>query len=275
MTFASWSTLSFVLTLFVAGGAAGFVAGLFGVGGGILIVPVLYTLFMLNNISPDIAMHVAVGTSLLTIMPTSVASFRSHLAHGAVDKKILKDWMPSILIGSACGSTITHQLSGAFVGLLFGVFVLCISIYMGFGSTPTPSSTFNLSHRKQKLIAYCIGLISSLVGVGGGALTVPTLVASRVSVHRAVGTASAVGFLVSVPAVLVLLFWPMAMEGMPIGTYGQVNLLSFCILAPATMLTAPRGARLAHALNATKLRKYFSIFLSVIALKMILTALWK
>jgi uncharacterized protein len=264
---------SFALFLLLAGACAGLIAGLFGVGGGIVIVPVLFMIFKAMHVPSGIAIHMAVGTSLAVIIPTSIASLSTHHRHGAVDRTILKQWSPAVIIGALLGGYIANLLSGPALSLIFGIFTVFIAALMGLAPPHLRLARHPPKGWKQTPLAGAIGFISALVGVGGGSMTVPTLVLCNVSIHRAVGTASAIGFLISLPATIIFLFSPTLAGTLPPGSFGHVNLIAFALLAPVTMLTAPFGARLAHKLHAKNLRRYFAIFLVLIAIKMIAGAL--
>lgn len=265
--------LEFALILFVTGAGAGLIAGLFGVGGGIIVVPVLFAILKLMRVAPDLAIHMAVGTSLAVIVATSIASLRTHARHNAVDRTILKQWSPAIVCGSLLGGYVANILSGPALSLIFGIFTVFIASLMGFAPPHLRMAKHPPKGWKQTPLAGGIGFISALVGVGGGSLSVPTLVLCNVPIHRAVGTASALGFMISLPATAVFMLSKAPAGTLPPGSFGHVNLIAFALLAPVTMLTAPIGAKLAHRLHAKKLRRYFAIFLFLVAIKMIADAL--
>ncbi len=263
--------IEFLAILMVAGAGAGLIAGLFGVGGGIIIVPVLFFIFKMINITPDIAIHAAVGTSLATIIPTSISSLRAHIKRKAVDHTIIRQWGPDVVIGAAIGSLIANMLSGAALSLTFGVFAIFIAALMGLAPPALRVAKEPPKGVAQKILAASIGFISAVVGVGGGSMSVPSMVLCNVPIHRAIGTAAAIGLFISLPGTFVFLF---ANPGgaVPPYSFGLINLPALAVLAPVTMLTAPQGAKLAHKLPAPKLRRIFSIFLFLIAIRMIVSA---
>ncbi|HUY67928.1 MAG TPA: sulfite exporter TauE/SafE family protein [Alphaproteobacteria bacterium] len=266
----SFELIGFAAATVAAGAATGLIAGLFGVGGGTVMVPVLFALLRAGGAPADVAMHMAAGTSLMTIIPTSLCSWRAHARHGAVDGRILRRWAPSVTIGAALGAAIADRLPGADLQLVFGVFILVVALTMIF---VRPRAVSAVERRPAPLIVRraapaLIGLISAVAGIGGGSLSVPALSFSGVPIHRAVGTAAAVGCLIGVPATVIFLLTPAAASGVP-GAVGYVNVLAFALLAPATMLMAPQGAKLAHRLPALKLRRLFAVFLLAVAVKMI------
>ncbi|MGQ8366734.1 sulfite exporter TauE/SafE family protein [Glaciecola sp. 1036] len=251
---------------------AGLLAGLLGVGGGIVIVPVLYFLFQALGVSPETAMVVATATSLATIVPTSISSIRAHNAKGNVDFDLLKKWALFILIGVLIGSYLVTQVNGQWLTILFGVIATLSAINMIVGRK---DAIFNgLPGRVgQSIMAACIGLFSSMVGIGGGTLTVPTLTFCNYPAHKAVGTAAAVGLIISLPAALTLLVAGTAPEDAPFGTYGLVNLVGFICIVPLTVIFAPIGANIASKLDAKMLKRIFAIVLIITGLRMLAQAL--
>ncbi len=184
---------SFIVPILVFGGMAGLIAGMFGIGGGVIIVPLLFMVFKASGVAADAAIHTAVGTSLLIIVATSITSLRAHSKHKSVDKDILKEWATAVVAGSILGGLIAIQISGAALSLIFGFFTASIAIFMALAPTHLRGRGRAPKGFAQKSLAFMIGLISSIVGIGGGSLTVPTLVMYRVPIHRAIGTASAIG----------------------------------------------------------------------------------
>jgi uncharacterized membrane protein YfcA len=274
--------LFFALAILFCGTFAGMLAGLFGIGGGIIMVPILFSLFKAGGSPPDVAMHVAIGTSLMTIVPTSFISMRSHWRHGAVDTTILKQWGPPTMVGAVLGGLAANHMSGSSLTLIFGFFVLAVALVMGLTPANLRANKHLAQTGVQRGLAFVIGLISSLVGVGGGSLSVPTLVICRMPMHRAIGTSAGLGFLISLPAAVVFLFSQLThgaamrvvmKKGVLAGSFGNVDLLAFVLLVPATMLVAPLGAKLAHRLPPANLQRGFAVFLMVIALRMLYAGL--
>ena len=260
--------LTVILSLIGTGVFAGLLAGMLGVGGGIVIVPVLFFLFQALGVSPESAMVIATATSLATIVPTSVSSIRAHHAKGNVDFSLLKAWAVFILIGVLAGSYLVTVVNPTFLTLLFGIIATLSAINMLIGKK---DALFNgLPGRGgQSVMASCIGLFSSMVGIGGGTLTVPTLTFCNYPAHKAVGTAAAVGLIISLPAALTLLFVGATPADAPFATYGYVNLLGFACIVPLTVLFAPIGAGIANKLDAGLLKKIFAVVLIITGLRML------
>lgn len=256
-----------------AGVAAGIIAGLLGVGGGIIIVPVLSAALSLMGVPESVAMQIAVGTSLASIIPTGLSSNRAHFRHGAVDVDLLKSWAPAVAVGVAAGSAIAASVKGPVLSTVFGVVALTVAVYM----TVVPDTVRLSNHPPRGLlkhaIAAAIGLISAMMGIGGGTLTVPTLTLSSYPIRRAVGTSSAVGLLIAVPGALGFVIGGWGVEGRPEFSLGYVNLLALALIVPTSMLSAPFGAKLAHSLPPAMLRRAFAGFLALTAVKMLYAAL--
>ena len=261
-----------ILALLATGVFAGLLAGLLGVGGGIVIVPVLYFLFQALGVSADSAMLIATATSLATIIPTSVSSIKAHRAKGNVDVELLKRWGPFILLGVLLGSYAVTQIDGEVLTLMFGIIASLSAVNMFVGSK---SAWFNdlPGAIGQRIIAACLGLFRAMVGIGGGTLTVPTLTFCNYPAHRAVGTAAAVGLIISLPAAITMLALGQTPADAPTGTFGLVNLIGFAAIVPLTVLFAPVGAGLASRLDAAKLKKVFAVVLLITGVRMLAQSL--
>lgn len=260
--------LSLAAVLLAAGFAAGILAGLLGVGGGIVIVPVLFHLFALIGIDPAVTMHVAVGTSLATIIPTSIVSARAHYRRDAVDLALLRRWGPWVLLGTLVGTVVAGLVRGSVLSGVFAVVALFVAANMAFrpeghrlrDSLPSPPV--------QAPIAAVIGALSAMMGIGGGTLSVPTLSACAYPIRKAVGTAAALGMIIAVPGTVGFLVAGIDVAGRPPGSVGFVNLIGFALIVPATILAAPLGAHVAHAVSPTLLRRAFALFLFLTAVRM-------
>lgn len=252
-----------------AGVFAGFIAGLFGVGGGTITVPVLYYWLTHMKVSPDVAMHVAVGTSLATIIATSLSSSRAHEKRGSVDHDLLKIWAPPIALGSILGGVLAGFMSGTSMRLVFGSFLVLVALYMLLAKEGKVLRQSLPSINWQRFMSMLIGTFSSIVGVGGGAFIVPALSSCSVAMQRAVGTSSALGVVVAIPGAIGFIISGYGREGLPPFSLGYISLLGLAVLLPTTALLAPVGARLAHKLSREHLRRIFGAFLLFIAGKML------
>ena len=260
--------VSTIVSLVGTGIFAGLLAGMLGVGGGIVIVPVLFFLFQALGVSAESAMVIATATSLATIVPTSVSSIRAHHAKGNVDFTLLKAWAVFILAGVLLGSYAVTIVNPTYLTLLFGAIATLSALNMLIGRK---EALFNGLPGKggQSVMATCIGLFSSMVGIGGGTLTVPTLTFCNYPAHKAVGTAAAVGLIISLPAAVTLLTVGETPADAPFATYGYVNLLGFACIVPLTVLFAPVGANIANKLDAGLLKKIFAVVLIITGLRML------
>lgn len=262
--------IALAIGLLATGAIAGILAGLLGVGGGIVIVPVLFYLFDYLEIPKTISMHLAVATSLATIIPTSISSARSHHKKGALDTNLLKFWSPFIFIGAALGGYLSRYIKSDDLTVLFGVIALVVSINMAIPKKMVVMNHLPKSKMLNAAIGSIIGFLSSLMGIGGGTLSVPALTLFSYPVHRAVGTASAFGLVIAIPAVIGFIFAGIDVADRPPYSFGYVNLVAMVLIFSMTIFTAPIGAKIAHKINAKSLKLAFAIFLFITAIRMLL-----
>ena len=266
-------TLAFLLVLAVAmlctGAIAGVLAGLLGVGGGIVIVPVLFILFDYLDIPAQISMHIAVATSLATIIPTSISSARSHHKKGSIDIDMLKFWAPLIFIGAAIGGILSKYLASSSLTLIFGVIALLVSINMALPKKVVIADELPKGVVGKGLLPSFIGGFSALMGIGGGTLSVPILSAFSFPIHRAVGTASAFGLVIAIPAVIGFIWSGWSADLRPPYSIGYVSIPAAVLIFSVSVFTAPLGAKLAHSLNPANLKKAFALFLFITSLRML------
>ncbi len=261
--------LPLILLMLASGLVAGVMAGLMGIGGGIVIVPVLEFSLGFIGVDPAIRMHVAVATSLATIIPTSISSARAHHRRGAVDFALAKQWGPIIFIGATLGSWLAAQVESTALTAIFAVVALFVAIKM-----ILPMENVRLGDRvpggfSGAIIPAIIGGVSTMMGIGGGALSVTTLTVFKVTIHRAVGTSAFFGLLIAVPGTIGFMILGQGNMALPVGSVGFVNVIGFLILAPATYLAAPLGAKIAHSLSQRQLSIIFGGFLLIAAARML------
>jgi uncharacterized membrane protein YfcA len=265
---AAW-LIGLALALLATGLVAGTLAGLLGVGGGIVIVPVLYHLFTLLGIDESVRMHVAVGTSLAAIIPTSIMSSRAHRKKGSLDMALIKRLMPSVVVGVIAGSIASRYLSGAVLTAVFATVALVVALNMAFKKDGFAVGNGLPGTAGTALLGGGIGGISTLMGIGGGTLSVPILNALRVPMHTAVGTGAMLGMVISFPGALAFLYNGLGVPLRPPLSIGYVNLLGMALIVPATMMTTGFGAKLAHSIDARRLRQVFAAFLALTSLRML------
>lgn len=257
----------------LAGGLGGLLAGLLGVGGGIVIVPVLFWVFTFTRFDPALAMHMAVATSLATIIATSISSARAHHKRGAVDMALVRRWGPWMAGGALAGGAFAGLVNAAALMLVFGIVGLAISANLAKPKSLVVAPDLPTGKAGQPALATGIGLVSAMMGIGGGTLGVPTLTAFSVPVHRAVGTAATFGLIIAIPAAIALVVAGLGVAGRPPLSVGYVNLVAAALILPASIFMAPRGAKLAHALDAKWVKRAFAVFLTITSVRMLWTAL--
>lgn len=255
-------------TLLLAGAAAGLTAGLLGVGGGIVLVPVLWNLFTRLGVDEGIRMHLAVGTSLATIVATSLSSVRAHHRRGAVDLALLRSWGPWILAGVVAGTAVAGSVRGPVLSLVFASVALVVALYMGFSRQDWRLTDRLPSGSAKVALAGTIGTVSAMMGIGGGTLSVPALSLCGYPIHKAVGTAAAIGFIIGIPGAIGFAITGWGAPSLPPFSLGYVSLLGFALIFPTSTLLAPVGARLAHGLNTRYLKRAFAVFLAITAYRM-------
>ncbi|MBB4303540.1 hypothetical protein GGD81_002583 [Rhodobium orientis] len=257
-----------IAAMVFAGVVGGFVAGLLGVGGGIVIVPVLY--FVLGGVGVDdtVRMKIAVATSLSTIVFTSLSSARSHYKRGAVDFALLKSWGLPIFIGVVCGTAIGGQVDGLVLTSVFAVVALLVAVNMVVRADNSALTEDFPNTGVKSAVGVFVGLFSAMMGIGGGTLSVPILTAFGFDIRKAVGTAAAIGFIIAIPGTLGYALAGWGEAGLPAGSIGYVNLIALVALVPLTMLIAPLGAKMAHAIPRRMLSYAFAAFLGVTAIRM-------
>jgi len=254
--------------LAAAGLLAGLVAGLFGIGGGIIIVPVLYYLFTELGYGQH-AIHIAIATSLATIIATSIRSVMAHHRRGAVDWAVVRAWTPWIVIGTLVGSQLAARIPGRELTIFFGCVMLVLSAQIGLGR-PNWRLAEDLPGGPARWgLGGLIGALSAMLGIGGGTLGVSLMTLCGRSIHQSVATAAGFGAAIGVPGAIgyVAAGWNQA--GLPPGAAGYVNLFAFAILSVFTVSMAPVGAWIAHALPARSLKRLFAVGLAIIAVKMV------
>lgn len=251
-----------ILTFLFTGLLSGFLAGLLGVGGGIIIVPVSYYVLINLGQSVEVAMHVSVATSLAVIVFTSISSIRSHLKLGNIENKVIKKWLIGIIIGSILGSFLASKINGEILVLIFVSLAFLISMNMFFQKNITlflkdlPNSFF-----LNFFISGSIGFLSSLIGIGGGSFSVPTLSIFSKKIHKAVGTSAVLGFLIAFPGTISYMILGLNVENLPKYSIGYVNPLIVVLITSTSVFMANIGANISSKIRKEILKKIFAIFL--------------
>lgn len=260
--------IEIVLVFLATGAAAGVLAGLFGVGGGLIVVPALALVLPGLGTAPQVVMQSAIGTSLAVVGLTAISSTRSHHARGGVAWPLFRGLVPGILVGGLGGAVIAHHASTALLRLCVGIGALVISIQML--ADIAPKATRKLPGPiALGIVGVVIGTLSSLIGIGGGSLTVPYLVFHNVDMKRAVGTSAAVGIPIAWAGAIGFAWNGAGVSGLPSLSVGYIDVVAFLCIAVMSVLTAPLGAKLAHGLPPKRLKQAFAGFLVLVGLRML------
>ncbi len=254
------------------GGVVGIFAGLLGVGGGGIMVPILTSLFALQGFPHDTLVHVALGTSLAAIVPTSLASLRAHHRRGGVVWPVVRSITPGILVGTFLGTFLASHVPTSGLAIFFACFMAFVSLQMLINLKPQPSRTLPGAWGVSG-VGLGIGGISALVAIGGGSLTVPFLTWCNVSMRRAIGTSAAVGLPIALAGAVGYLINGLGEPGLPVGALGFVYWPAVILMSSVSFFTAPLGARLAHHLPVSALKRIFAFVLMALSVKMLLTVL--
>jgi uncharacterized membrane protein YfcA len=259
-----------VVALIAAGLLTGLLAGMFGVGGGAVIVPVLYQIFGFLNVPEDIRMHLCVGTSLAIIIPTSVQSFRAHRAKGKVLMEVLRAWAVPVVLSVIAGGVIAAFAPALVLKLVFVAVASSNAIKLLSGRDDWRIAPDLPGIIGMRAYGVLIGLASALMGIGGGAISNMILTLHGKSIHHAVATSSGLGVLISIPGAIAYMVagWP-HIPALPPLSIGFVSVLGFALIAPTSTLVAPYGARLAHAMPKRRLEIAFGIFLVLVSARFI------
>lgn len=254
------------VSLVVAGALTGLLAGVFGVGGGALVVPVLYEVFRVIGVPEDVRMPLCVGTSLAVIIPTSIRSFNAHRAKGMVDMSILKIWAVPVVLGVILGSYIARFAPPDLFKIIFVIVAVFSALRLLFAADRWKLGAQMPGKLLMSIYGAVIGVLSALMGIGGGQLSSLFMTFYGRPIHQAVATSSGLGVIISIPGALGFIYagWP-KMAVLPPLSLGYVSLIGFLLFVPTSVWTAPIGARLAHRLSKRKLEVVFGLFLLMVA----------
>jgi len=253
----------------VAGIAGGILAGLLGVGGGIVIVPALYFALSMTDMAPGLVMQVAVGTSLASIIFTSASSSWGHWKKGAIDVQLLKRWVPWIFVGTIAGAVVGGLVSGQVLIAVFAIVAFAVALDMIFRKPSGDEHPRSFSSAVWALLGVGAGAISAMMGIGGGTVCVPTLNFLGYDIRRAVGTSAAIGFFIGLPGAITYALTGLGQANLPPFSLGYVNLLLLVFLVPLTTTFARVGVAMAHSIPQARLRLLFGLFLIVTAANMV------
>ena len=257
-----------ILALIGCGLFSGLAAGLFGIGGGAIIVPVLIILFESLGYS-ETASHVAIATSLATIILTSARSVMAHHERGAVDWYVVKTWAPWIMLGAIAGQLLAGELSSIALKGFFGAMAFLLAAQLFFGRPSWKLAEDMPRGEGRAGLGGGMGVLSALMGIGGGTFGVSLMTICGKPIHKAVATAAGFGIAIGLPSAFTAIYTGWGQEGLPPFSLGYVNLAAFAVISIFTVTMAPVGARLAHSLDAALLKRLFGILLALVAAKML------
>ncbi len=265
------TTLIEIAALLIAAGAVtGVLAGLFGVGGGTITVPILFYVFGLLGLPEGVAMPLAVGTSLAIIIPTSIKSARGHYAKGAVDMALVKSWAVPIIIGVVLGAIIARFAAAWVFQAVFILVAGSNAFKLLFGGEKWRLAEQMPQGPLSLFYGWLVGLASSLMGIGGGAIANLIFTLHNKPIHNAVATSAALGVLISIPGAAGYMLAGWGKAGLPADALGFVSLIGFALMVPTTLLTTGLGVRIAHSLSRRQLEVAFGLYLAVVSLRFIL-----
>lgn len=256
-----------LLALVLTGAAAGLLAGLLGIGGGLVFVPALLAVLLARGVPDAVAMHLAVGSSLAAIVFASITSIRAHARRGNVNRDVYAKLLPGLLLGGITGAALASVLAGDLLRQVFGVFLLGVAVQTGFGLQPDAARRFP-GRGAAAVAGGVIGSVSALLGIGGGTLSVPYLTWCNLPMLRAVGTAAASGLPIAAAGTAGFIVTGWNTQSLPPGSSGFVYWPAVLVLGPVSMLFAPLGARLAQVTSASWLRRLLAVVLVVVALRL-------
>jgi len=267
--------LTLAIALVVAGGVTGLLAGLFGVGGGAIIVPILYQTFIVIGVPDAVRMPLTVGTSLAVIIPTAITSYLAHRKKGAVDEIALRLWALPCVCGVVLGSAVATFAPAALFKIVFAAVSAAIGIRLLVGKSEAALSTDLPGPLPMRIIGFVIGVLSALMGISGGMLTNITMLMFGRSIHQAVATSAGLGVFISIPGAIgyALAGWPHVSE-LPPFSLGYVSLPGAILLAAMGMWVAPFGARLAHAIARRRLELAFAVYLLTMSARFVVALVW-
>jgi len=260
--------IEWILLFLLLGSFVGFMAGLLGIGGGGIMVPVLTTMFLIQGVPVEKVVHLALGTSMASIIVTSFSSLRAHHAKGGVIWKVVKGMAPGIILGTFLATFLASYMSSAYLAMFFAAFMAYVSAQMFLDKKPRPSR--ELAGNVGLFAAGSgIGAVSALVSIGGGALTVPFLIWQNIDAKKAIGTSAAIGLPISLAGTLGYLINGWSSSSPDTLTFGFVYLPAVLLISATSFFTAPLGARTAHALPVATLKKVFAVLLILLSIKML------
>jgi uncharacterized membrane protein YfcA len=258
-----WWIIYLLMGLFV-----GFFAGLLGIGGGLILVTLMVYLFTLQGFPADRLLHLALGTSITSIVFTSISSLRAHHKHGAVRWDILRTAVPGLVVGTLLGTVVADLLKSKYLAIFFVIFVYYSSVQMFANVKPKPTRQLP-GKAGMTVVAVIVGIVSSLVGVGGGVMTIPLMSLCNVPMRQAIGTSAALGLPIAIAGAVGFIAMGLGKDHLPALSLGYVYLPALVGIVIGTFVTVPWGARMAHSMPVTRLKRIFAVILFILATRML------
>ena len=258
-----WWIVYLLMGLFV-----GFFAGLLGIGGGLILVTLMVYMFTVQGFPADRLLHLALGTSIASIVFTSISSLRAHHKHGAVRWDILRSAIPGLVLGTLFGTFVADQLKSKYLAIFFVIFVYYSAVQMFANVKPKPARQLP-GNIGMTVVAIIVGIVSSLVGVGGGVMTIPLMSLCNVPMRQTIGTSAALGLPIAIAGTVGFVVTGLGKDHLPTLSVGYVYLPALVGIVTGTFVTVPWGAKAAHTLPVTTLKKIFAVILFILATKML------
>ncbi len=271
----SINTLLPLIPIYLLGGlCAGFLSGLLGIGGGIIYVPVILYILFLSGYDGELTMHIAVGTSLATVMINALTATYAHSKRGdGIDTSIVKKWLLFLMMGSISGGVIIRYLSGDMMKLIFAVMLFYLGVRFIIQKQQKQRFILPTHHIYFRAIfGWCIGMVAALIGIGGSIFMTPTLMASKIPIHKAIAVAPIINIAISSAASVAFIVQGIDVAGRPPFSLGYIHITTLLFFIPAILISVPQGANLAHRLNPQPLKRLFGGFLTIVSIKVGLSA---
>ena len=263
--------LALIAVLAAAGLVTGLLAGLLGIGGGGVLVPILYEVFGTVGVDDNVRMHLSVGTALAVIIPTSIRSFRAHYARGAVDMSVLRGMAVAVAIGVLAGIVIASIVDGSVLKIVYVASALAMAVKLALGGDRWRLGAELPGNPVRAVVGGAIGLVSTLIGIGGGVYVTAFMTLYGRPIHQAVATAAGFGPIIAIPAALGYVWAGWSVAGLPAGSLGYVSVLGALLIMPTSILAAPLGVRIAHGISRRALELAFAAFLATVAVRFFLS----
>ena len=257
--------LTFAFYLAIAGVAASVLAGLFGIGGGTVLVPAFYQVFGAVGVPENVRMHMALGSSMAIVVATSIRSFTAHRKRGTPDLELLRGWVIAVPIGVAVATYLVSMISAPALKLIFAIVSVIVGLRLLFGKDAWRLGNDLPGNPARFAVGSFIGLVSALMGIGGGVLNNTFMTLFNRPMHQAVGTSAGVGVLIAIPGIFGYMWAGWGKTGLPPFSTGFVNWLTLALIIPITFLVTPYGVALAHALSKKTLEAAFGIYMLIVA----------